>query len=102
MSEAQKTKTKFRRSSKWNKFRSYLKKKQKVDYITNMPLLPSANCHHMDMREEHYTDLSNEDNFVMLNRRTHEMVHFLFTYYKKDHSVLLRLREILDKMEELN
>ena len=39
-------------------------------------------------------DISNKDDFVMLNSMTHKMLHFGYTYYKKYG------REFLDRIEE--
>lgn len=95
-------KAEFRRSDKWRKFRESLMKRDKKDYITNSRLNPRANCHHLDMSSEHYEDLSNPDHFIMLNKRTHTMIHMLFSYYRKDPTILDRIKKILDEMVELN
>lgn len=101
MTEAQRKKQKFRKSSKWTNFRKYLKNKQKTDFITKKPLLKGAQCHHLDMSEKNY-EVLDEEKFVMLNRNMHKIVHELFRYYPKDHSILDRLKEILDEMERYN
>lgn len=49
---------------------------------------------------EHYTDITNKDNFVFLNKTTHETVHFLFRYYIKDEQIIDRLREVLREMKD--
>lgn len=95
-------KAQFRRSDKWRRFRESLMERDKKDYITNSKLNAKANCHHLDMSSEHYEDLSDPDHFIMLNKRTHTMIHQLFCYYRKDPSILDRIKEILDKMVELN
>jgi hypothetical protein len=71
------------------------------DCITNKPLRPRFNCHHLDMREEHYTILK-EERFRPLNSDTHDCVHFLYRYYKKDPFIIDRLRTILDLMVKYN
>jgi hypothetical protein len=38
--------------------------------------------------------------FMPLNKKTHEIVHEVYKWYKKDPSVLDRLKETLDKMKE--
>jgi DNA repair ATPase RecN len=98
----QKEKSKFRQSAKWKKFRNYMKKKNKKDFITNYPLRKSWNLHHLDLNEEHYENLTNEENFMCLNKMTHETVHNLFRYYSKDKDVLKRLETVLNKMDKLN
>lgn len=49
---------------------------------------------------EHYMDIRDKDNFVFLNKTTHETVHFLFRYYIKDEQVIDRLREVLQEMKD--
>ena len=95
-------KASFRRSPEWKAFRESLIKRDKKDFITGSTLNKKANCHHLDMSEENYEDLSNPDNFIMLNKRTHTLIHTLFSYYKKDSKILDRIKMILDKMIELN
>ena len=92
-----KEKSKFRASAKWKRFRVFKKKEQNnLDYITQRPLPKGANLHHLD--EKHYDDLSPEK-FVFLGKTMHKVVHFLYIYYKKDHTIIERLKEVLDKME---
>lgn len=102
MSATQNARSKFRASSKWKKFRSRLKSERKVDYITQKKLLKCWNLHHLDMRDENYQNLENEDNFVCLNKMMHEVVHDLYRYYVHDETVIDRLEEILKKMKEIN
>lgn len=92
----------FRESKKWKDFRKALIERDKVDYITKSKLNARANCHHVDMSSDNYEDLSHPENFVMLNKRTHVMIHMLFTYYKKDPAILDRIKYLLDRMVELN
>ena len=99
---SQKEKTKFRQSAKWKKFRNYLKKLRSVDCVTLKPLRAGWNLHHLNLDEKDYTDISDETHFACLNKKTHDMVHFLYVYYVKDEKILDRLKEILDKMKELN
>ena len=95
-------KAEFLKSLKWKRWRYIL-----VDYynnkdcITNKPLGPRFNVHHLDMREEHYTILK-EERFRPLNSDTHDCVHFLYRYYKKDPFIIDRLRTILDLMVKYN
>jgi len=71
------------------------------DCITNKPLHAKWNLHHLDLREENYTVLK-EERFRPLNSDTHDCVHFLYKYYKKDPFILDRLRTILDLMVKFN
>ncbi len=72
------------------------------DFITKAKLRKYSALHHCDLRAENYTDLSNEENFFYLNNGCHDVVHYLYTYYKKDPTVLDRLKEVLDRMVFLN
>ncbi len=101
--KSQRSKSKFRRTGKWLKFRAFKKKEQgNKDAITLAPLHSGFQIHHIDQNEEKYEDLSNLENFVALNRYSHKLLHYLFTYYKKDRNVLERLKALLEKMLELN
>lgn len=101
MNETQKNKRNFRASSKWKDFRKKIKEKQKVDFITGKPLYAGFNLHHLDLDEKHYEDISNEDNFVCLNRKSHDLVHFLFRY-KEWRKLLKNIETLLERMEKIN
>ena len=95
-------KSKFRQTKEWREFRIKIAEKQdNKDIITGKPLRKCYNCHHLDMSAENYDQLI-EENFVALNKQTHETLHFLFRYYQKDPTILDRLKAVLDKMNELN
>lgn len=49
-----------------------------------------------------YDDLTQRENFIPLNSKSHDCIHFLFDYYRKDPAILDRLKNILDRMVELN
>ena len=95
-------KKQFLQSLAWKRWRYHL-----VDYyenkdcITNKPLRPRWNCHHLDMREEHYTILR-EERFRLLNSDTHDCIHFLYRYYKKDPFIIDRIKALLDLMVQYN
>ena len=100
--KAKDVKAKFRRSKEWREFRIKIAEKQdKKDIITGKPLRKCYNCHHLDMSAENYDQLT-EENFIAVNKQTHEALHFLFRYYQKDTTVLDRLKTVLDIMKELN
>ena len=102
MNEAQKSKRKFRQSKEWKTFRNFMKKLSgNKDLITNKPLRKGFQVHHMDLREENYSILF-PDNFICCNNLTHKVIHFLYTYYKTDPQIIDRLREVLEKMKEIN
>lgn len=103
MNQTQKQKTKFRSTKKWKGFKHVIFVKQGgKDFITKSKLRKYSALHHCDLNPDHYEDLSNEDNFFYLNNGCHDTVHYLYTYYKKDPSVLDRLKVVLDRMVELN
>ena len=100
--KAKDIKAKFRQSKEWKEFRKRIFNKQDgKDIITGKKLYKGYNVHHLDMSEANYDKLI-EENFVALNKQTHEALHFLFRYYQKDHTILDRLKTVLDIMKELN
>lgn len=94
-------KTKFRASKEWKEFRKKLSVR-KTDEITLSPLRKGYNIHHLDLNKDNYCNIENENNFCVLNKKTHEVLHFLYSYYKKDKSILKRLKIILERMCEIN
>lgn len=96
----QKEKAKFRDSAVWKNFRQQLKKDRKVDFVTGKPLYAGFQCHHADLNPEHYKNLI-PDNYFLLSRTSHEVVHWLHRY-KNWEDLLARLAIILRKMDELN
>ena len=100
--KAKDVKAKFRQTKAWKEFRKRIFDKQGgKDVITGKKLYRCYNIHHLDMSEANYDKLI-EENFVALNKQTHEALHFLFRYYQKDNTILDRLKTILDRMNELN
>lgn len=92
----------FRATKEWKDFREERRRLNKVDYLTQKRLTKGFNLHHMDLDYDHYTDLSNPENFLTLNKKSHDCIHFLYNYYAKDPSIIDRLKECLDKMKQLN
>lgn len=98
-----KEKARFRTSAKWKKFRAFLKKEcNGLDFITGKKLLKGFQVHHKDMRLENYKNISDPKRFLACNKRTHEFIHFAFTYYDKDPDFLTRLKDVLDDMKQFN
>lgn len=103
MNTSQQKKRKFRASKKWKMFRHKIYVKQNgLCFISNKKLNKYANLHHISLDENKYEDLSNENNFVFLNKSLHETVHTVWKYYKNDPAVLDRLKFVLDLMLKVN
>lgn len=81
-----------------------MREKQKTDPITGAKLGKCANLHHCDLDEAHYEDISHEENFVFLNKMSHDVVHYFFskTKPKQWRERIANIIPILEKMEELN
>lgn len=100
--KAKDIKAKFRQTKEWKEFRKRIFGKQDgKDIITGKKLYKGYSLHHLDMSVENYDQLI-EENFIAVNKQTHEALHFLFRYYQKDQTVLDRLKTVLDKMNRLN
>ena len=93
-------KKQFRQTKEWKEFRAKMKER-KVDALTLSKLRKGWALHHLDLDAMHYGDLS-EHRFECLNNKSHDVVHFLYNYYKKDTDILFRLKDILDRMVILN
>lgn len=101
--EIQKFKKKVRNSKAWKTLRHEKNVEQKgIDPITGSKLTKLANLHHMDLNENNYSKLDNKDNFILLNRQTHETLHILYKWFARDKRVISRLVELLEKMKKLN
>ena len=90
-------KKEFRKTKEWKEFSKCLKAERKVDALTLAKLRKGSTSHHLDLRPEFYKDLDPKK-FETLNMKSHDVVHFMYTYYCKDPNILNRLKEILDKM----
>lgn len=103
MNETQRVKAKFRSSSIWKKWRKFIYHKDKgIDYITGKKLYSGYNCHHLDLNEAHYKDLTDPSHFISLNKQTHQFIHWAYLYYRQDKAFVDRFKEILDRMVEIN
>lgn len=92
-------KAKFRETSVWKDFRK--KFAGSKDPITLKPLPKRYNLHHLCLNPSEYQVLK-MDRFIPLNSTTHDIVHYLYKYYRKDKNILRRLKAVLDKMVEVN
>lgn len=94
-------KKEFRKTKEWKEFTKCLKAERKVDALTNAKLRKGSLSHHMDLNPDNYEKLVME-NFECLNMKSHDVVHFMYNYYKKDSAIIDRLKAILDRMVLLN
>lgn len=105
LTKAAKDKRSFRQSSKWKNFR---KKKYDDqggrDFITMKPLTKCFHCHHGNLNADEYSNLEDDQNFIALNKSTHEMVHWCLRYVKAFHSmeVIDRLYAEVEREAQLN
>ena len=100
MNKTQKAKRNFRASKIWKAFRHEKHVEQKgIDPITNKKLVKGANLHHRHVTADtdEYQDISNKEHYVMLNKQTHEFLHWLYRYWKHDPEILNRIEEELEK-----
>lgn len=103
MNETQKKKRNLRQTKKWKALRHKMNVLQKgIDVITLKKLTKFCNLHHLDLREANYDSLDDETRFVLLNKHTHEMIHFLYNYWVKDKDILNRIEDLLIMMEEFS
>ena len=95
-------KDEFIRTLTWKRWRYHiLDYYGNKDMLTLKPLRKYWDCHHLDMREENYTNLK-EERFRPLNSKSHGCVHFLYPYFKKDPFIIDRLKAILEEMVKYN
>lgn len=90
----------FRRSDKWKAFKHKCRLHTTKDFITKEPLSRDWNLHHLDLNVQRYDHIEDMNRFMPLNKKTHEVIHELFKWYKKDHKALERIKKTLDLMEE--
>ena len=103
MNELQKEKRRLRGTKAWKTLRHNKNVEQKgIDPITRKKLTKTANLHHMLLDPTEYSNLSNEVNFVMLNKMSHDVLHFCYNYQSKDSGFMERLSYWVNKMLELN
>lgn len=94
-------KKEFRKSKAWRDFSKKLKEERKVDALTLTKLRKGSLSHHLDLNPDNYEKLD-KANFECLNMKSHDVVHFMYNYYKKDPAIINRLKDILCKMVFLN
>ena len=101
MKEAQAQKIRFRQTKEWKaKKESEKLRAGGKDEITQKPLRKGWQLHHNCLDESQYQNLQNS--FLCCNNLTHKFIHWLFVYYKKDRSILDRIRKELEEMVRSN
>lgn len=95
-----KQRAEFRRSAVWKKWKAKCRLHTSKDFITKEPLQKDWNLHHLDLNVNRYDQITDLNRFMPLNKKTHETIHEVFKWYKKDHKVLERIKKTLDLMEE--
>ena len=90
----------FRKTDAWHKWKAKCRLHTSKDFITKEPLCRNWNLHHLDLNVQRYDNITDMNRFMPLNPKTHEIIHELFKWYKKDHKVLDRIKKTLDLMEE--
>jgi hypothetical protein len=100
MSRLQKAKRSFRASKKWKLFRHKKNVDQKgLDPITGSKLTKGCNLHHRHITadDEEYGDISNENDYVMLNSLTHKFLHWGYRYFLRDPDFLRKIKAEWEK-----
>lgn len=96
-------KKKVRSSKEWKQLRIDIQEEyDNTDPVTLKPLRKGFAVHHLDESVENYGNLDDHSKFRPLNKTTHEILHAIYTYYRKDPKVLDRLKELLDLMVQYN
>lgn len=90
----------FRKTDAWRKWKAKCRLHTTKDFITKEPLCRNWNLHHLDLNIQRYDHIDDMNRFMPLNPKTHELIHELFKWYKKDHKVIDRIKKTLDLMEE--
>lgn len=90
----------FRKTDAWHKWKAKCRLHTSRDFITKEPLCRNWNLHHLDLNVQRYDHITDMKRFMPLNPKTHEVIHEIFKWYRKDHKVLDRIKKTLDLMEE--
>ena len=90
----------FRKTAAWPRWKAKCRLHTSKDFITKEPLCRNWNLHHLDLNVQRYDNITDMKRFMPLNPKTHEVIHEVFKWYKKDHKVLDRIKKTLDLMEE--
>ena len=89
----------FRKTDAWHRWKAKCRLHTSKDFITKEPLCRNWNLHHLDLNVQRYDNITDMKRFMPLNPKTHEVIHEIFKWYKKDHKVLDRIKNTLDLME---
>lgn len=91
----------FRNSKKWKAFKAKIRLTRHTDYITKQPLTRGWNLHHLDLSYSRYDNLSDPSHFMCLNGATHDIIHTIYKWYKKDKTVIDRIKNTMELMDQL-
>lgn len=96
-----KDKEKFRRSKTWKDFKKIMDAQLPYDYVTHKKLSKRHQLHHLNLNPADYTKL-NKDNFINLNSESHKIIHWIYSRYTRDPSIIDRIKEVIDIMYIIN
>lgn len=101
LNKVAKSKAKFRATEQWKSFRKWKHNEQcGLDPITGSKLPKMAHLHHKNLNAEEYDDISNEENFILLQPTTHKWIHWGLIQIKKLHSMEIIERYVAELKRE--
>lgn len=103
----QREKIAVRHTKEWKEHREKVADEfDRRDPITLKPLRKGWNCHHMDQDSNHYAnfDMMKEQDyrFLPLNKATHDLIHVIYRYARKDSKFMVRLIQYVAMMMRIN
>lgn len=102
MNDIQRMKRNFRKTIKWLKFKIFMKGWcGGIDAITLKKLYKTWQLHHRNLDEAEYKNLR-IDWFLPCNNKTHDVIHWLWSYYRTDPQIIDRLKAEMERMKSIN
>ena len=88
MNDIQKKKRDFRTSKIWKQFRkTKMNEQNNICFLSGRKLTGRWNLHHRlhstAYAEEHYSDISNPENYIAINQMQHDLLHSIIRGYIK-------------------
>lgn len=107
LNATQKMKRDFRKTKVWQLFRKKKMNEQKdICYLSHRKLSGRWNLHHRlhstKESELKYTDLSNPENFIALNKKQHDILHDLvygFVHYGREEYLERVMNEVIYEVQ---